>query len=350
MTKINFNGEINTTTDFVATYTEQDITRLQEKIKEIVTREFYANDDGSIEIYCDYQDELSNSNIKEILQSENPRGAFDELLWEWATDYAIDYGYSELFKEIKVNISETEKEIFENNCDLFYDFIKENFYFYYPPKHFNQRVKVNIMLDTGNMNYDFTRDNVLNWDGQYSNGEFDEESSLLWLAKQQRKATLLKKTVKESWLKWENDEQTYKETTDCKDKFIVSAMHELANLSSHMGTMTFLVEMKLFDLLELKENMRKESKLNNAYKLENRKGNGYIVLDKSTVCGLFDSYQGSGSLLDIECERDIKIPIKCIYDAVVDGTKIYGYDIDEVYGLTGGCWRETLKEIHAMEM
>lgn len=371
MTTINFKGDFNTTNELqvsyikdqleylVSTYngnveidieTERDIEGLKQKIEEIVTKEFFANDEGGIEIYCDYQDELSNADIKGILQSENPWGAFNELLCEWESDYTIDYGINEILKKIKANISEAENKIFENNFELFDNFIRENFYFYYPTEHFNKRVKVNIMLDTGNMNYDFASDNVLNWYGRYGNGYFDKESSLLWLAKQQCKANLLKKSIKESWVKWENDEQAYKETTGCKDKFVISAMQELANFGSNMGTMVFLVEMKLFDLFNIMEAMQKESDLNNAYELENRKGNGYIILDKSTMCGLFDFYQGGGSLLEIECERDIEIPIKCIYDAVVDGTKIYGYDIDEVYGLVDSCWRDTLKEIHPMEM
>ena len=114
-----------------------------------------------------------------------------------------------------------------NNQTEMSDFLYETYSFYYPEEHFNKSVKVNIMLDTGNMNYDFTRDNVLNWDGQWSGGEFDKESSLLWLAKQQGKATLLKKCVKESWRKWMNDEQKYKETTECKDKFVITAMTQL---------------------------------------------------------------------------------------------------------------------------
>jgi hypothetical protein len=255
-----------------------------------------------------------------------------------------------LFDTVKRELKGDYAELYLNNQTEMSDFLYETYSFYYPEEHFNKSVKVNIMLDTGNMNYDFTRDNVLNWDGQYSGGEFDKESSLLWLAKQQGKATLLKKCVKESWNKWQNDEQQYKETTECKDKFIISAMQELANLCCSMGTMTFLVEMELFDLFKLKEAMEIEEELNKSYYLEERKGSGYIILDKSTMCGLFNTWSGSGSVLEIDCEKDIKIPIRCIFDAVIDGTKIYGYDVDEVYGLVGSAWGNTLKEIHPMEI
>ena len=366
MAKINFKGEIETTENNVThivdqiqnlveqhngdvdvqTTTEADIARLKEHIKEIVENNFRPNNDGGIEIYCDYRDELCDSTIKEIMESDNPRQTFSETLWEFDDSYEWSY----LFDTVKQELKDDDKEIYLNNQTEMRDFLYETYSFYYPEEHFNKSVKVNIMLDTGNMNYDFTRDNVLNWDGQYSGGNFDKESSLLWLAKQQGKATLLKKCVKESWRKWKLDEQKYKETTECKDKFVISAMQELANLCCQMGTMTFLVKMKLFDLFKIKEAMEIEKELNKSYYFDERKGTGYIVLDKSTMCGLFNTWSGSGSVLGIDCEKDIKIPIRCIFDAVVDGTQIYGYDVDDVYGLIGSCWGDTLKEIHPMEI
>lgn len=369
MSKINFTGEINTTennmsyitdqienlvnqhegTVIIQTTTASDITRLKERIKEIIEDNFFVKD-GGIEIYCSYDDELPEKTIREIIESNDPRQRFEEILYDWAFDYEVSYGYDALISTVKRHLTQTEMELYNNNETELMDFINETFQFFYPEEHFNKSVKVNIMLDTGNMNYDFTRDNVLNWDGQYSDGEFDKESSLLWLAKQQGKSTLLRKCCKESYRKWKNDEQKYKETTECTDKFVISAMQELANLCCSMGTMTFLVEMDLFDLFKLKEAMQNEKELNKSYYLDERKGTGYIILDKSTMCGLFNTWSGSGSVLEVECEKDIKIPLKCIFDAVIDGTNIYGYDVNSVYGLVNGAWQPTLKEIYTMEI
>ena len=298
MAKVNFKGEIETTENnatYVAdqiqnlvsqhggdvsiyTTTELDIARLKEKITEIVENNFRPNEDGGIEVYCDYRDELSTETIKEIMRADNPRQAFSETLWEFDDSYEWSY----LFDTVKRELEGDYAELYLNNQTEMSDFIYETYSFYYPEEHFNKSVKVNIMLDTGNMNYDFTCDNVLNWDGRYSKGEFDKNSSMIWLAKQQGKATLLKKCCKESWRKWGLDEQEYKETTECTDKFVISAMQELANLSSHMGVMTFLVEMELFDLFKIKEAMEIEKEFNKSYYLDERKGNGYIILDKST--------------------------------------------------------------------
>ena len=60
-------------------------------------------------------------------------------------------------------MSDSPRTAFE---DEILDFLYDTYYFYYPAEHFNKKIKVNIMLDTGNANYDFTRDNVLNWYGQ----------------------------------------------------------------------------------------------------------------------------------------------------------------------------------------
>lgn len=364
MEKINFTGEINTTENntkgivnqiknFVNQHkgkvdiqitTELDITRLKERISDCIEQCFSPDEDGSIEIYCDYRDELSKTQIKEIMQSENPREKFQDILW----DYDDWSEWDGLFEYIRSRLNEEEKEMYINNQTEINDWLYEKYSFHLPEEHFNKSVKVNIMLDTGNMNYDFTCDNVLNWDGRFSNGEFDRNSSMLWLAEQQGKSELLKRCCRESMLKWELDEQEHKETTECEDGFIISAMHELANLTCHMGTMTFLVDMTLFDLFKIHEAIKAESELNESYHLEDRKGTGYIVLDKSTMCGLFNTWQGGGSLLEVECENDIVIPIKCIFDAVVDGTNIYGWDVDSVYSLVGTAWQPTLKEIYSM--
>jgi hypothetical protein len=94
--------------------------------------------------------------------------------------------------------------------------------------------------------------------------------------------------------------------------------------------------------------MKVEHPLNDFYDASERKGTGYIILDKSVMCGLFSPWQGGGSVLEIELERDVKLPIKYIFDATVDGEKKYGYDVDEVYGLVGSCWSDVVKEIHTM--
>lgn len=313
---------------------------LQNKIKEIIESTQYPNEDGGIEMYLDYRDTLSDSTLYEIMTADNPREKFNELIDSWEFDNLLYYE-DDIEKEIKNNLTEDEIDFFNSYSDDIWDWIREYYYFYFDREHFNETVKVNIMLDTGNCNYDFTRDNILNYCNYYSDhGKDLKDSSVLWLAKQQKKATLLRKAIK----KVLNGEDIKFE-----DKFIESTIEELENLPSHMATLTFLVNMPLFDYFDLREAMAAEEKLNDSYVLEDRKGKGTITISKDTMCGLFDVWSGGGSLLEIELDKDVVLPIKCIWQAEIEtGKSQYGYSVDSVYGLVGSAWDGTVKETHYM--
>ena len=313
---------------------------LQNKIKEIIEKGARPNEDGGIEMYLDYRDTLSDSTLHEIMTADNPR----EYFVEWLSDCQIEgslYYEDDLEKEIKRNLTEDEEAFFDENFDELRDWFHENYYYYYDGSHYNETVKVNIMLDTGNCNYDFTRDNILNYCNYYSDyGKDLKDSSVLWLAKQQKKDTLLRKAIK----KVLNGEDVKFE-----DRFVESTVEELENLPSHMATLTFLVNMPLFDYFDLREAMDAEKELNNSYVLEDRKGKGTITISKDTMCGLFDVWSGGGSLLEIELDKDVVLPIKCIWQAEIEtGKSEYGYSVDSVYGLVGSAWDGTVKETHYM--
>ena len=319
---------------------------MQTRLKEIIEANEYHNEDGGIEMYLDYRDTLSKGTLYDIMTADNPREKFNELISDWTFDGSLYYE-NELESKIKKELSDDEEEFFEENEDELRDWFHENYYFYYDKEHYNETVKVNIMLDTGNANSDFTRDNILNYCSYYSNGGKDlKDSSILWLAKQQKKAGLLRKAIKQQY----RNDKYYVDREKESDKFIESCIQELENLSSHMGTLTFLVNMKLFDYFELREAMESEKELNKSYILEDRKGKGTITISKDTTCGLFDVWSGGGSVLEIELDKDVVIPIKCIWKAEIEtGKSEYGYSVDSVYGLVGSAWDGTVKETHYMK-
>lgn len=310
------------------------------------------------EIYTDYRDELTEENAKEILESNCPWETFDEKIMEWYEEHEWD-----LFSGVRKMVCEDSKvqEIFDKlykvsktvrNYDLeeyVRDYIYESWYIKYPEDHFlRQDVRMNIMVDTGEMNYDFTKNNVLNWDGQYSEGEFEETSSILWLAKQQGKEEETKRIVKEyfdtpAWVEKE-DGTSERNTFECEDKFISSIIQELENLSCHMGTLTFLVTMTLEEAIKLKETIKAEPKTDEYYPWNN-KGNGEITISKDTTCGLFSPWQGGGSCFEIELDKDVILPIKYIFKAIPEGRNVWNYGIDEVYGMCGDAWKGTVKEV-----
>ena len=308
---------------------------LKSRIKEIIADNEHPNKDNGIEIYLDYRDEFSKDALHKIMTEDNPREYFNQMMDDITMDY-IDYARDNLEETILNNLSEEESDFFNAYASEVWEWIMETYYFYIDEAHYNKTVNVNIMLDTGNLNYDCACDNVLNYCG---NGEFDKDSSILWLAKQMKKTGLLRKAVKEY------NNNTYKEG----DKFIDSCIQELENLTSHMGTLTFLVNMSLFEYFDLREAMKAEKKLNGSYYLEQRKGKGTITLSKNTMCGLFNPWSGSGSVLEIELDNDVTIPIKCIWVAEIEtGKSEYGYSVDDVYGLVGSAWKGTVKETKYM--
>ena len=314
---------------------------MQSRLKKIIKTTQYPNNDGGIEMYLDYRDTLSNETLYKIMTADNPK----EYFVEWLSDCEMDdslYYEDELEKEIAKKLSDEEKIFCLQNKDELNDWFHENYYFYYDAEHYNETVKVNIMLDTGNRNYDFTRDNILNYCNYYSNGGKDlKDSSILWLAKQQKKAGLLRKAIKEIC-----NGNEYK--TD--DKFINSVIEELENLPSHMATLTFLVNMKLFDYFDLRDAMAAEKELNNSYIFSERKGKGTITISKDTRCGLFDVWGGSGSELDIELDKDVILPIKCIWKAEIEtGKSEYGYSVNDVYGFVGSVWDGEIKKTNYMK-
>lgn len=318
------------------------VETLKNRVMEIIKETSWIDEDGGIEIYTDYRDRiLSDGTIKNIMEALDPREMFEEMLNDWAMDYAINYGEDDLEKSIKEKLTDEEIEFFEENSEEILEMIKENTYFYYDAKDFNNDVCVNIMVDCGNANYDYTCDNILNWYGNSGDGSIPAESSILWLAKTQKKAVALRNACKHV----HRNDGYYIDRIKDNDKFVESCIQEFENLPSHMGTVTFLVKMDLFRLFDLMELQKDEYDEKGKYDpRKNEISKSYIVLGKDTMCGLYNTWDGGGSVLEIELDRDVKLPVKyCVF--CVDGCKMRGYDIGEVYGMCESAWKETIKEV-----
>lgn len=218
---------------------------------------------------------------------------------------------------------------------MFYDLMMDHVYFRLPEKHFlDQTFPVNIMLDTGDGNYDYVLNSVYPcWYGRY--GEtLDDRAGIVWLAKSQGYTRAnLQRALRDG-------------DTSGPKGFLASMRAEVANIASHMNTVTFLVEMSLSDLMELNRLIRLQDR--NGHFHDSRKNPycGYIILEKDTVTGLYDPWQGGGSVFEIQLERDVKLPVKYIRSALPDGGD--GYAVESVYGMCGSAWTQGgVKMIHA---
>lgn len=303
---------------------------------------FQKKEDGtySVEIYADYRDSMSGGDAAEILQSGDPECAlWDKLLegyeaTEWEEKDELRHRIKE---ELTVSPAApfpcglTEEE--EQEVD---DLIDELVCWELPQEHYlKQDFNVPVMLDTGDGNYDYCLNCVYpHWSGEPAE-ELDEKSSLLWLALQQG-------YTREQLVNALNEGDQSN-----PHGFLESVRVELANLPSSMSTVTFLVKMNLRQLILLNRCIKLQERNGLNYDATKNPDCGHIVLDKKTMCGLFDPWSGGGSVLEIELEKDVEIPIKFIRSALPDGSD--GYGVDDVYGLIGSAWKDTVKTIEPPE-
>ena len=317
----------------------------KELLEKLVIEELcgqYLKEDGGEfrgEIYADYRDEMDGKTAGEIVDSDDPWMEFREKLDEWYQDCEWDYK-ADLMKDVKKKL-EKDEENFPDGLDdeqeeFVDDFIRDRVWYDYPEDHFlSQDMYVNVMLDTGDCNYDFVLNGSV-YPCWYGGDEhiLDPKAAIVWLANQQGYT----KTQLQNALK-DGDMANPK-------GFLQSMRVELANLPSHMSTLTFLVKMEFRQLLALNEAMKwRDKTYGRLYDTKKYPYCGYIVLDKSTMCGLFDPWSGGGSVLEIQLEKDVKLPIKYIWLAIPDEAKGHGYQVGDVYGMCGSAWGDTLKEM-----
>lgn len=308
--------------------------RLEDKIKSSLrSRSYLKESHGTFcgEIYADYRDTLEEKTAGEIVQSDDIWLSFEEKLESWYSDAAWDETF-DLQSEIKQEIGKTEA-LTEEDETFVEETVQELAWFDFPRDHFlDQELCVNIMVDTGDGNYDYSLNSVYPcWCGR-AQDRINDKAGIVWLARQQGYSkTQLWKSLKDG------------DMSDPKG-FLESMRVELANLPSHMAAVTFLVKMTFRQLIELNEAIQRGEKARADQKKQ--KYSGYIVLDKKTMCGLYDPWSGGGSVLEVELERDVKLPIRHIRCALPDeGGYKHEYSIGSVYGLCGSAWKNTLKKI-----
>ena len=292
----------------------------------------------SYEIYADYRDVMGGKTAIEILQADDPMLLLWETLEEWYFEYECQLR-GELEKEVLEKLASDRGPypagLSDKERDSVQELFSEKVFFELPEEHFlSQPFHVNIMVDTGDGNYDYTLNSVYPcWYGDYKS-RINNKAGIAWLAKSQGYTkTQLWKALRKG------------DMSDPKG-FLESMRVEVANIASSMCTVTFLVEMTLRDLIELNRLIRLQDRNGHFYDAAQNPYCGYVILDKATEIGLFDPWNGGGSCFEIELERDVKLPIKYIRSALPDGGD--GHSVESVYGMCGSAWQHGgVKLIHA---
>ncbi|MDE7261786.1 MAG: hypothetical protein K2N78_06975 [Oscillospiraceae bacterium] len=286
------------------------------------------------EIFADYRDVMAAREAIEILQSDDPLCTLYDRLNEWYLDCQLCLS-DELEGDVQEKLAALYPDGFtDEDEDEIHEILTEKVCFELPVKHFmSQSFRANIMVDTGDGNYDYTLNSVYPcWYGDYKS-RIDSKAGIVWLAKSQGYTkTQLWKALREG------------DMANPKG-FLESMRVEVANIASSMCTVTFLVEMTLEALLELNRLIRLQDRNGHFYDATRNPYCGYIILDKSTETGLYDPWSGGGSCFEIELERDVRLPVKYIRSALPDGGD--GHSVERVYGMCGSAWRDSVKLIHA---
>lgn len=113
----------------------------------------------------------------------------------------------------------------------------------------------------------------------------------------------------------------YYEKNKTNSKFIKSMAQEISE-AYYGGAFVFLFELDLETFLNIKFD------------------NPNLIISKYTTCGLFDWVDGAGGTLDVELEKDIKVPSNT-YKFYADEENRYG--INDTYGLTSSAWEGGIK-------
>jgi hypothetical protein len=265
------------------------------------------------ELYADRNDCLQDNTIREILEDKDPRTAFNEKMY-----YAYGLYDGIEYKEIAENAMEEIPALAGEDLDDVEDCIRDNLDVIYPTEHFlQQRVRVDIYVDTGDSDYDFVSNAMYpHYNGrvEWINDPDDipeetEKASLLWLAETQGYS-------KEDFLQFlcaNTDNSTYK-----KNGFLNSVFQELVNMSTHMPALVFLKTFTLGQLIDIVQNKKD------------------IYIPTMTMCGLYDSWSGGGGPLEIELEKPVTLPYDKIFR--IYPARSYSYNIDRCYGLVDEAW------------
>ena len=129
------------------------------------------------ELFADYRDEMGKRDLQAIADSDDPRGAF----WDWLND-----AYGDEVDQAWFNLASECAEDLEIEHETAWEFLTEMVEVRLPEEHFlDQEIHVDILVDTGDANYDFICNNIAPAWGGCDPDEAHAEASIFWLAEQQ---------------------------------------------------------------------------------------------------------------------------------------------------------------------
>jgi hypothetical protein len=293
------------------------IETIRDKVIEIIKDEFNWDDEAhywTSEIYVDTNDydAFLEFTMNDIVKSDKPKDKFYDLLSEAYMEsevYEVDYVYDTVSKRLD------QEEIEYDACEL-REFIQDHSCIEFPYDYFlNLEIPVNVIIDAGDANYDF------GCNDSYGYENVDALSGIAYLVKKQGYSlTDLRKAI------------VSREPSE--SKFINSVVNEWRHASGGCNATTIFTTMTVNDWFYFHELKQWEKPINNPYYPWKGKGRSYITVDGTADWGLVNYWHGGGSILGGFLEKDMRIPIRYVWDIIpeVGQSNPYGYSVREIYG------------------
>ncbi len=120
----------------------------------------------------------------------------------------------------------------------------------------------------------------------------------------------------------------YKTDKKSSNPFINSVVEELDNQTYDMGLLTVLTKTSGKDALDLLNAIASNY--------------GSITFPRNAMLGIFNEWNGSGSCLEIELDKDFIVPCNMVFETQFEGCGRNGvsYTVNDTYGLIGSCWKD----------
>lgn len=289
-------------------------------------------------------DELSDRDMANILKSDVPETILEELLWDTydenrmevldeLSDKAITYIEDKYKKAYRTALGDKTIELDDDERQQVFDIIEDRVCMDYPMDHYlDQDVNIDLAIDTGDGNYDYTLNCA--YPAYGGSDTIDPHSSLAFLAESQGYSMEdLQKALQKGEYVYPNE-------------FLESVRQEVINETSSINRLTVLLRMPLRDAIKLNEFVHQAEKTGHESHPWERPDCGSLTIGKNATLGLFDPWNGGGSTFEIELKKDLELPIKYVHSALPDVKQRGEYSIEEVYGMSGSAWGEDLKSIN----
>ena len=316
--------------------TEERKAEVRKLLTDLLEEKCDDKDDGVyvFDIWPSYDDRISDGELDEILREDHPMISFEDTVSEMYDEYVWverDYMIDEVVEKAYPSDRGEKEEI----SDYLLDLCDELTAFRIPYDHYEkQKVRADLMIDTGDSNYDYGCNSVYPYYYGEKGSGIEDCASLVWLAKTQG---YTKKQLEAAL-----------DDGDVADPkgFLDSVRQEVANETSSMNCLTFLVQMTVKDLIELNELIKlQEPEGEKIWRAELRPDCGTLKIGKNAEVGLYDPWNGAGSVFEIELEKDIVLPIKYIRSCLPD--RHFRWSVYSVYGMCGSAWKDVVSDITA---